>query len=234
MEKPHGHVSRPWLESLSSDELIKLADTYGIDIPPGLERIFIIEELLEASSMDEQEPAEEIGVNPSYSESALLPKQYNISFIDVIIRDPLWIFAFWEIKGHDREIHENAADFKSYFLKIIPLDETSETVKPEDGQKPGDNSFTVFVSADDSARYLGFAAPSHSEKCAPVCYIIKLGVIRGNSELNLAASAPFYMPRLYENDTVNEMSRNPLVRLSGMQDLSIIKSTDRQSRIKRQ
>ena len=36
----------PYLESLSTGELIDLAVKNGLDIPPGLERVFIIEELL--------------------------------------------------------------------------------------------------------------------------------------------------------------------------------------------
>jgi hypothetical protein len=235
------HVSRAWLESLSSEELIKIADTYGIDIPPGLERIFIIEEILECSTIDEQEPKNDLEVNPSYTDTALLPKQYNISFIEVLIRDPLWVFVFWEIKGHDRETHENAPDFNGYFLRVIPLEE-KET-------EPKELPFTVSIDPKDSARYLGFTSeltarkqhdagytdtqPENSFKNAGH-YIIKLGVTRGNSEIQIAASQPFYLPKLNEHEAANDINSNPLIRLSGTQDLQIIKYTDRHSRIKRQ
>jgi hypothetical protein len=224
-ESPQAPVSRPWLESLSTGELVKLADSCGIDIPPGLERIFIIEELLEYNNSENQEVKDEIEINPSYSESVALPKQYNISYIEVVIRDPLWIFVFWEIKGHDREVHENAQDFKGYCLRVIPLNE-GET---EPARK--ENSFTVPVDVNDSARYLGFAERSLQ---ASRSYVVKLGVIRGDSELQIASSAPFCLPRLIEDEYLQEMSRSPLVRLSGVQDLLITKSTDRQSRVKRQ
>ena len=227
METTHeGPFSRPWLESLSTNELIKLAEGLGIDIPAGLERIFIIEELLlESANEGKQEDAEEMEINPSYSEAVALPKQYNISFIEVIIRDPLWVFVFWEIKGHDREAHENAGDFKGYCLRVIPLNE-GETIP-----KSRENSFTVSVNANDTAIYLGFAEqpPQASGR-----YIIKLGVLRGDSELQIAASAPFNLPRLIEDDCICAHSQNPLVRLSGMQDFATIKNQDRQSRIKRQ
>ncbi|MCL2440733.1 MAG: DUF4912 domain-containing protein [Treponema sp.] len=226
MEGNHVPVSRQWLESLSTDELIKLADSYGVDIPPELERIFIIEELLEITNTENQEPSEEIKINPSYTESALLPKQYNISFMEVIIRDPLWVFVFWEVKGQERETHENAADFNGYCLKVIPLDENGAEINSED------NSFTVSVSPNDSARYLGFAEHhSHIKTCSG--YIIKLAALRGSSEMQITSSAPFFLPRLSENDFIAEMSAKPLLRLSGIQDLQIIKNSDRQSRIKR-
>ncbi|MDR0464357.1 MAG: DUF4912 domain-containing protein [Treponema sp.] len=235
-ESPHSPVSRIWLDSLSTDELIKYADSYGVDIPAELERIFIIEEILEAASIDIQEPEDLIEVNPSYSEPALLPKQYNISYIEVIVRDPLWVFAFWEIKLHDREIHENAKNFGGYFLRVIPLD------KEGNERESNENTFTVSVSTEDCARYLGFAGYSNNEtETNPKngdlknlnCYVIKLGVVRGSSELLIASSSPFTLPTLSENDNIADLSRNPLLRLSGVQDLSVIKSKDRHIRAKR-
>jgi len=227
-------VSRLWLESLSTGELIKLADNYGVDIPPGLERIFIIEEILECSQIDFENTngkvKEEIVVNPSYSESVLLPKKYNISYIEVIIRDPLWVFVLWEIKSHDRDIHENAHDFNGYFLRVIPLNEgkTEQQIK--------ESSFTVSVAPDDSARYLGFAEHSSNPVSSMNCdrYQIKLGVQRGDSELQIASSLPFNLPKLYENDVIAELSFNPLIRLSGINDLLITKKTDRKARVKRE
>jgi len=223
-ENPNASVSRSWLESLSTDELIRLADTYGIDIPFGLERIFIIEELLECANA-EQAVESDLEVNPSYSETVLLPKQYNISYIDVIIRDPLWVFVFWEVKGHDKELHENAPDFNGYCLRLVPLDEAGNESKAKE------NFFTVPVTKEDYARYLGL--PEHTEQNSN-SYIIKLGVIRGDSEFHIASSLPFHLPLLSENEITAALAGNPLIRLSGIQDLSITKKTDRQPRVKRQ
>jgi len=229
-------VSRVQLDGMSTDELVKLADTNGIDIPPELERIFIIEEILEVINA-ENDYAPGLEENPDYSETALLPKQYNISFIEVIIRDPLWVFVFWEVKGHDRETHENAKDFKGYFLRVIRLDSEGKERKQESlsDDNAEENSFTVSVSIEDNARYIGFAGQTisgiNSQKSD--CYIIKLGVIRGNQEILLTSSDPFSLPKASENEIIADMSRNNLIRLSGVQDLSITKNTDRQARIKR-
>jgi len=222
-------VSRQKLESLSTDELIKLADDNGIDIPFALERIFIIEELLELFSTDKKEiSSNDLEPSPTYPETAVLPKQYNISYIDVIIRDPLWVFAFWEVKSHDREVHENAAGFIGYCLRVIPLNE-------EGKESPDDNSFTVPVDIEDCARYLGLAEHSSLDWKSPAagCYAVKLEAMRGKSLLPIASSKPFYLPKLNENITFVNLNRNPLIHLSGVKDLEIIKNTDRQSRVKR-
>jgi hypothetical protein len=218
-------VSRMRLESMSNNELIKLADSFGIDIPYGLERIFIIEELLEYSNTGDKEAKDDLKIDLSHSDTAEFPKQYNISYIEIIIRDPLWVFVFWEIKGHDRELYESSDDFKGYCLRIIPLEED------ETEPKSTVNSFTIPVDINDSTRYFGFA--EHSSKTQGR-YVIKLGVTCGDSELHIASSKPFCLPRLIGNDDIKEMNENPLVNLSGIQDLTITKSTDRQSRIKRQ
>jgi hypothetical protein len=221
----HVTVSRSKLESYSTGELIKLADSFGIDIPHGLERIFIIEELLDYSESDAQEEKEDIEIDLSYPETAALPKQYNISYINVLIRDPLWVFVYWEIKNHDRELHENLNDFKGYFLRLIPINEE------ETDSKSKEDSFTVPIDIKDCARYIGLAEHSPQNQGR---YIIKLGVTCGNSEIQIAASQPFCMPKLIENVNIHSMKENPLLRLSAVEDLSIIKSIDRQSRIKRQ
>ena len=223
---PQVPFTRNWLESKSTKELYAFAEDFGLDIPPGVERIFIIEELLlESAAMSEPKPQEEIKINPSYAESVALPKQYNISFVNVRVRDPLWIYAFWEIKSHDREMHENADDFGGYCLRIIPLSEEENVpISRED-------SYSVSIGINDSARYLGFAEQTLQSAGR---YMLKLGVVRGDSELQLALSTPFCIPRLIDNEIIGELEKNPLVRLSGVKDFLTIKNTDRKSRVKGQ
>jgi len=219
--------------SLSTDELIKLADSYGIDIPQDLERIFIIEELIEYFNSEqlktgEQEPKEDININPSYSETAALPKQYNISYIDVIIRDPLWIYAFWEVKEQDKEIHEKADGFKGYCLRVIPLNEDNTASQTKD------DSFTIPIDANEDARYIGFAGfadfadfADHSSLTSNR-YLIKLAAIRGEAEIQIAISQPFCLPRLIKNEDIQKMKEDSLYRLSGIADLPIIINIERQ------
>ncbi len=221
---PNCLFSRTHLECLSTGELIKLAEDLGLYIPAGLERIFIIEELLlENADNEEPETEENIEIDTAFPEPVGLPKHYNFSFIDVMVRDPLWVYVFWEVKVQDKEIYEKAEDFSGYCLRIIPLDE-GETIP-----KSKDNSFVLPVDADDNARYLCFDEYSSKDQNH---YIIKLGLIRGETELQIAVSAPFNLPRLIGNENI-DVEQNPLVRLSGMQDFSTIKNIDRLVRVKR-
>ena len=222
-------ISRTYLEALSSEELIKWADHYGVDIPSDLDRVFIIEELLEmaASNMNvEEEYAEEPHVK--FLESAVLPKQYNITFIETLVRDPLWAYIFWEIKGADRDIYENAADFSGYHLKVSPWGHISQ-----------DEVFIIPITPEDNARYLGFPPVNDNvdeEAARHRGYKVELFASLGGEETFLAGTDPFKLPALsprFEKQECRAAAKYPLVRLSGIEDFHILRNGDREYRMEK-
>jgi hypothetical protein len=239
-------ITRSYLESLSTEEMLSLADNLRLELPPGLERIFIIEELMDlaADAVHEFGETEEkpLGV-AQFQKLAPLPKQYNITFIEVLIRDPLWVYTFWEVKGHDRELYENTEDFGGYFLKVIPIPEPPVS-KPGQNQPGtaasgkagakrtaggGDEPFTVAVGVEDTAWYLGFPPGGGRFK-------VDLCVLKGNEELLLSSSAPFRLPKLLgpPDSKRSGAEDRRLILLSGIDDFRVLRNTDRLSRIKRQ
>jgi hypothetical protein len=228
------HLDRPFLESLTTAELIQLADRAGIDVPPGLERIVIIGELLEtledAGEYIEQKPPQEERRLPA--SSAPFPSFYNITYVNVLVRDPLWAFAFWEISVHDRELHEKAPDFGGYCLKVeadLWDGEADNPVAEAGAARDGEareGSFTVQVGAEDSAWYLGFSPSAGT-------FRVELCAIRRDESVVLAVSRPFSMPNLHEplGNRYSEASHNPLLRLSGIDDFKILHNTSRSSRV---
>ena len=224
-------ITRSYLETLTSGELIKWADHYGIDVPPSLDRIFVIEELLEiAASEVEAEEEEEYIEAPlaKFSVVAALPKQYNITFIETLVRDPLWVFVFWEVKGADREIFENTSDFTGYYLRVSPW-----------GRKTLEEAFTVPLLPEDNARYLGFPPADKNtaaEEAQSRCYKVELFADQGGEESFLAASSPFRLPALsprIEKQESQLANKYPLLRLSGIEDFGILRNGDREFKIKR-
>jgi hypothetical protein len=238
-------LTRSHLESLSTDELIVLADHFGMDIPPGLERVFLIEELLDIPHGGKLEPDGDLDGRPGFMEAVALPKQYNISYIEVMIRDPLWAFVFWEVKGHDREIHEKAPNFEGYCLRVVPLradgGSWGRAFRPD-----RENSFTVPVGVNDAAWYLGFPSTEHQSdgaagKDAPSAdrwYQVALSARRGDEEILVTVSRPFKLPLLApgrKNGAVKDtqgLYQNPLIRLSGACDFSVTRSEEHRSRVK--
>ena len=225
-------ISRVYLESLTTDELISMADKFGVDIPYGLDRIFIIEELLEIVLEDnESNDAREMDLLDSgLIESVPLPKQYNITFIEVIVRDPLWAFVFWEIKAQDKEELEKAQNFEGYFLKVSPCIAAAET-----GRNEAEGIFSVPVSPNDTAWYLGFT-PEKKDGAPPdrqPQYKVELCAVIKGEETILAVSLPFCLPGLHEVSQGNSVNGNPLGPLSGSRDFHIIRNGERLSRSKK-
>ncbi|MDR2618833.1 MAG: DUF4912 domain-containing protein [Treponema sp.] len=235
-------VTRSYLESLSTGELTRMADRSGLDIPPGLDRIFIIEELLDLAAEDreDEEPLETAPVTADVPEPAAIPKQYNITFIEAMIRDPLWVFVFWEVKGADREVFENSPDFDGYYLKVSPLGRAEpvvrERISPEDAEKEG--VFIVPVGTEDTAWYLGFPSADRSHEGGNMNRQCKVEICAGygGEEILLAASKPFRFPELLDFPRRNRDPGgygNPLICLSGAGDFHILRNGDRQSRDKK-
>jgi hypothetical protein len=197
---------RSYLESLPTRELVRMADRQGIDIPPGLDRVFVIRELLE---YEDEEAGEDSLLGKELQESVSLPKWYNTTFLEVLVRDPLWVFAFWEIRSHDRERFEAVPDFSGYCLRVVFLD---------DGQgssgEQNEGSFTVSVGFDDTAWYLGFP-PSGGR------YRVELCAGTGEKAV-LAVSRSFVLPKLLDKKEIEKALTIPLIRLSGAECFSVL------------
>ena len=219
-------ITRANLESLTTSDLIRMADNFGIEIPPDLDRIFIIEELLEITSPDEyknDDSADSDLMDLVLVESAPLPKQYNISFIEVMIRDPLWAFVFWEINAQEKEQFENDPDFDGYFLKISPLQRNAKGV------------FTVPVKPEDNAWYLGLNAAAADGPAEQNQYKVELCAASGGEETVIVVSNPIGLPELPSSLGQQETgsSANPLLLLSGCRDLHILRRNERLLRTKK-
>jgi hypothetical protein len=238
-------LNRPYLESLSTGELTHIALEEGIDVPGGLERVFIIEELLELGEENERDLAEETPLADFViAEPAPLPRQYNITYLDVLIRDPLWVFAFWEIKAAARNFWENAEDFGGYCLKVHSIDSAGKLITNSDvttnsgvsgnatnsrnaAMHGGDASFVVNVGVNDTSWYLGF---SSIERPAGVSWFqVELCCLLGDAEETVAQARPFRLPALLPSQ--GDWSGQSRLRiLSGLDDIPVIRSADRFSR----
>jgi len=239
-------INKAYLESLTTDDLVKMADNLGVDIPLDLDRDFVIEEILEISSIDD-EPENSVENNDDDSlidtvlvDSAPLPKQYNITFIEVMIRDPLWAFVFWEIKSQDKEQIEKSQDFEGYYLKVLPLADG----KRENASAEEEKGFQIPVKPDDTAWYLSLSPAMFAEinraEFRPDAgsevsriqnqFIVEFCALIKGEETVLTVSNPIMLPPL---PLAAEQEPNPLMSLSGYADFRIIRNNERPLRNKK-
>lgn len=213
MEK--NFLSRQYLDSMSTADLITLADDYGIDIPDNLNRRFIIGELLEtAEELNENHNNSEAELkqlegNTESVESSKLPKSYNQTSIYAILRNPAWAYVYWDISEADLNHIKTDSDITGLML-YVSFYETNDSEKPTD-------SFEVQIKNSSREQYI----------------LIPQGKKFFN--VNLVYSTSTQGKVLLANTTKQEISSegevvrsfmpgkkirmSPLVKLSGMEDL---------------
>lgn len=142
------NLSRNHLETLTSSQLIALADQYGIDIPDDLNRRFIIAELLEvAKELDENANFKEtikVTEDAVNSIATELPESYNETKIDVLMRNPVSLFVYWDIS--EVQLKKITSNKISLHLQVCLFDEA-------DSEKPAE-TFDIQINHDDREQYI--------------------------------------------------------------------------------
>ncbi len=113
-------ATRAHLETLSTADLLSLADDYGIDIPEELNRQLIIGELLEVIAEMQEDNEEELeeGDNPGLPEENVLPDHFNETTIAAVMRNPVWCFVYWEVSDADKAAVLAAENFEQLVLRV--------------------------------------------------------------------------------------------------------------------
>ncbi len=205
-------LSRQHLESFSTQDLVALADDYGIDIPENLNRRFIIEEILD--SVEEMENVRIANEDVVYTDGNLqiassLPTSYNETRINALFHDPAWVFVFWDISTADLDKLKNEASLKNLFLHVVFFDsETAET--------PSD-TMDIRISHEDRMQYL--LLPSSKRY-----FVIDLACNAGTPNLQVLAytermKMPEGSPLISSMQPGKKVDMAPLIKLSGMEEL---------------
>ncbi|MCF7929708.1 MAG: DUF4912 domain-containing protein [Spirochaetales bacterium] len=153
------------LESLSLSELHTLADENGLEIEPGAEKADIVAAIQDAIEEDriEQEAFQNQivriegkkydilnGDHLDFSEidEYELPEHYNETKITLMLRDPAWAFAYWDISDNKRYELEHDPTFEGLMLRVNEKQETClEECEPV-------NTFDISVDPEDSRWYI--------------------------------------------------------------------------------
>lgn len=137
------------LETLSSADLIALADDYGIDIPDNLNRRFIIGELLDvAEDLDSESQnsslMNEEGEVPE--DDGEIPLTFNETEISVILRNPAWAFVYWDISAEALKKICDSSRFSQMLLRVSYF-EHEEDITPVE-------YFDLEIKLEDREQYI--------------------------------------------------------------------------------
>ena len=126
------------LDALSLEELYTLADKTGLDLPPGLERPFVVEEILGALEDDSADRRATQGeavhidekkysglrmgdVVADFDFDEPISARYNETMIRAIVRDPSWAFAYWDISDSELEALKGEEPTAGLFLRVAEI-----------------------------------------------------------------------------------------------------------------
>jgi hypothetical protein len=198
-------LSRTYLESLTSADLVSLAEEYSIDVPENLNRRFIIGELLDmgiSETGDDEIAASAFSREGFYhDENRPLADSYNETSVTAIFRHPVWLYAYWDFSLRDWERIRKVPD-PALSLRVQILDEAHHPVPAE--------SFSTPLIVVDRDQYVHLP---------PGQKIVRLELFF-RDEL-LAVSAEVHMPHhcpLFSSVFSGEPIP-PLLELSGFRDL---------------
>lgn len=207
-------INRQYLETLSNSQLISLGDELGIDIPEDLNRNFIIAELLEAVlEYEEDNDIEEIVTSeedaPVHDETEKLPDSYNETSITALLRNPAWVYVYWDIKAADLNRLSEDLSYRSMCLRVSFWEN-------EDDASPVE-SFDVQVGDNDRQQYVLLTPGKNFVR------IDLVALYNGHDDENLAITPKIALPKgaveLNEALPGRDIQFPKLVELSGMKEL---------------
>ena len=196
-------VTRAILQSLENGDLIDLAESSDLFVPPNFSRISLIEELLELDIGIESLPVSKIPLDSLES----LPVSYNMMEIKLLLRDPMWCFAFWDINR--TELEKIALKEPLHlFLRLLSF-------KSEGDDEPSSYE-DIDISMEESSIYL------NTSMCEEVTQVALCYQTKTKTEI-LAKSNFIYLPRkdIKARLTVEEDEIDNIMKLSGLKHLKL-------------
>jgi uncharacterized protein len=186
-------MNKESLQSIPLEELAALAREEGYEDGGAADRTtlaeFILENQQDRARENEQENDPSIRVEeskykiadaesgePAGSELYPIQARYNRTKIVLMVRDPHWAFAYWDI---DNQTREKLPDKEESCCLILRVHETESL---------GNTSFDIPIQHGDSSWYIYLP----NQDCD---YLLELGVISQGRYSCLARSNPIRTPR---------------------------------------
>ncbi|MGP1414521.1 MAG: DUF4912 domain-containing protein [Treponema sp.] len=197
-------IKKSQLQSLATSDLIDLANSLELFVPPNFSRSSLIKEILDLESGLENLPYNILKMLPLDDEKEDLPTSYGMTEIRLLLKDPMWLFAFWDINANKLEELIEEEPSVSIFLRVMSF-------KSEE-----DDNYYAFEDIDvkKEERYL-YIHTSINEEVTQValCYKMK------KKTKILAKSNFIYMPRrnIKNNLCIDNSSMSEIMKLSGLE-----------------
>lgn len=209
------------LHAMSTEALYEMALRFALDLPAGLERSFIIEEIIDAQEESlrkpEDDPAPEIdfkeveldlqgeaAVPRDAGKDSLQERRYNENSIRALLKDPSWAFIFWDVREEDCRTGPGQEEGA---ISIRALELSS----PQDPPQNAISWFEFPVSSKDRDWYVNLPEDG-------LCFVFELAVTLGKERHLLARTNALSVPRCRRSQDFERLPRRTrsLLELAGL------------------
>jgi hypothetical protein len=220
-------VVRRFLSDASYEALLRLADTYGAEVPESVTRDELEEIVQEAEDEWYAEHRESnshpvrigeskyniqvSGMQDPAQEEVELPDSYNETRIVLMLRDPSWAFAYWDIRDSDRTAFQRSDSFEGLTIRVFLLPD------PNAGSGEASETFDIPITLIDNRWYINL--PSQD-----VYYRLAIYANDEGGERELALSNVIFVSRsnLAEARNGEEASAaDQILAQTGIQDMDL-------------
>ena len=214
-------MTKERLHSFSYEQLIEISSRSNVLVTPGVDKDTLVSILIDAYEEDrfEREELNNLAIQMESRKFSIsqneeidlgmdddleLPLRYNDTGITVLLRDPSWIFCYWDLEDKKVAEIEGTPEYKGLILRVVELDSCEYS---------DDNILDYFdipIKTSDFRRYVNL--PSED-----TCYCAEIrALVEENDYLivrsNIIETTREYVTAPHENDISNS---SELIRLSG-------------------
>ncbi len=218
-------MTRARLETLTVDALDRIAEQYGIDLPSRTDKETLValicetlEEIRIERDSDNNNPIriEEKKYGPGYDDETgadgqdeELPQGYNETRIVLMLRDPAWAFAYWDLSEARAKRYKRNPEFHGMLIRVFELSD------PIDDRDAVVDSFDIPVQPTDSRWYINLPEQNTN-------YRLELIARYGDAEEILARSNIVSVPKgFFADDSTASFQEDAIVALSGIEHLGV-------------
>lgn len=197
-------LTKSYLQTLSTDDLLHLADTYGLFLSADMTRRLLIGELLD---LNEELPEEEQDENSAEETAHDEVCSYSITEIRIVLKDPIWFFVFWNFHPALAASLMASKGFSHFFLRVYALSPENPAQSPD--------YFDIEIPAEDRTRYVHVSFDEYLHR------IDLMASFSDNREQVLAQSNTIGMRRknIPQRLCISQNNAGKILSLSGLADL---------------
>lgn len=209
------------LHAMSTEALRELAARFALDLPEGLERSFIIEEIIDVQEESLKAPEEDPVPEADFKEveldihkgsqkgkeapkGSLQDRRYNENIIRALLKDPSWAFIFWDVRDEEsRSTGEH--EERSLSIRVLELS------SPQDPPQNAVSWFEFPIAPKDRDWYVNLPEDGF-------CYVFELAMTVGKERRLLARTNALSVPRCRRSQDFERLPRRTrsLMELAGL------------------